>query len=129
MASLPGGLLPNYRWQAFDTDGELLAGALLYSYESGGTFSTPLSLYSDVDLSVALSNPVEADSSGRFPAMFLQPEGYDLILKDADGNEIWRITDVEDIGQSFLSNLGLQMAAGTYDVNSGYVPVDGDWFI
>jgi hypothetical protein len=129
MASLPGGLLPNYRWQAFDADGLLLPLAELSSYESGGTFSTPLPLYSDVDLTTALANPVVADSAGRFPAMFMLPEGYDLILKDTDGNEIYRITDVEDIGQAFLANLGLQMASGTYDVNSGYTVIEGDWFV
>jgi hypothetical protein len=61
--------------------------------------------------------------------MFLKPEGYDLIPNDADDNEIWRITDVEDIGQTFLANLGLQMASGTFDVNSGYTIIPGDWFV
>lgn len=129
MAQLPAGLLPNYRWQALDDDGTILPFAQLFAYESGGTFSTPLDLYSDVDLTVPLANPVVADAGGRFAAMFLQPEGYDLILQDQDGNEIWRITDVEDIGQTFLSNLGVQMASGTYDVNSGYVVIAGDWFV
>ncbi len=129
MASLPAGLLPLYRWQALDSEGLILPGAKLYSYESGGSFSTPLFLYSDVDLTVELSNPVVADASGRFAAMFLQPEGYDLILNDADGNEIWRITDVEDVGQTFLANLGVQMSSGTFDVSSGYTIIPGDWFV
>ena len=130
MAQLPGALLPNYRWQATDNvTGAILPLAELYAYETGGTFSVLQSLYSDVDLAVALANPVVADSAGRFAAMFMLPVGYDLILKDADGNEIWRVTDIEDIGQAFLSNLGLQMAAGTEDVASGYQVVDGDWLV
>jgi hypothetical protein len=129
MASLPAGLLPNYRWQALDADGAILPGAKLYSYETGGSFSTPLFLYSDVDLAVPLANRVVADGDGRFAAMFLQPEGYDLILNDADGTEIWRIQNVEDVGQTFLSTLGLQLASGTFDVASGYTIILGDWFV
>lgn len=124
--TLPGGTLGLPRWQAFDADGTILPGALLHSYESGGTFSTPQFLYADSDLSTPLTNPVEADTDGRFPQMFLLGTSYDLRLKDADGNTIWSALDVEDIGQAFLSDLGVELATGSRDVTSGYTVTDTD---
>ena len=129
MAQLPAGQFLFSSQQLFDDSGTPLSLARLLTYESGGTFSVLQSLYSDVDLAVALSNPVIADSAGRFPSLFVLPVGYDWILQDADGNEIIRGIDFEDIGQAFLSNLGVQMATGTEDVASGYQVVDGDWLV
>lgn len=124
--ALPGGILFDPRWIAFDADGAILPGALLASYETGGTFSTPQFLYSDSDLTTPLTNPVEADTDGRFPAMYLLPTGYDLRLSDADGNTIWSCENVEDIGQAFLSDLGAELATGSRDVTSGYTITDTD---
>ena len=124
--ALPGGILNNPRWIAFDSDGEVLPNAKLYSYETGGSFSTPQALYSSSALTVALSNPVVSDSGGRFAAMFLLPTGYDLRLLDEDDNVIWTALNVEDIGQAFLSDLGATFADGARDVVSGYTVLSSD---
>ena len=129
MAQLPAGQFLFSSQQLFDNSGAPLSLAQILTYETGGTFSVLQSLYSDVDLTVALANPVAADSAGRFPSLFVLPVGYDWILQDSGGNEICRGIDFIDVGQSFLSNLGLQMASGTEDVASGYQVVDGDWLV
>lgn len=129
MSTLPGGLLPDYRWQAFDSNGDPLAGALLYAYTSGGSFSTPQALYTDSALSVAHANPTVADADGRFAAMYLLPTSYDLRLKTSAGVTVWSVQNVSDIGQSFLTNLGTTMATGSTGVTSPYTMLTTDNYI
>ena len=74
-------------WQVADANGVPLPGALLYSYEAGT--STPLPLYVDEALTVPLPNPVVADSAGRFPALYAQPQDYRLDLFTAGGSLVW----------------------------------------
>jgi hypothetical protein len=74
-------------WQVADANGVPLPGALLYSYEAGT--STPLPLYVDEALTVPLPNPVVADSAGRFPALYAQPQNYRLDLFTAGGSLVW----------------------------------------
>lgn len=47
------------------------AAARLYFYQTGTT--TPQNTYQDADLGTAHANPVEADSAGNFPPIFLDP--------------------------------------------------------
>lgn len=129
MATLPGGVLWDPRWQAFDANGEPLSNCKLFSYTTGGSFSTPQSLYTDSALTIAHANPVVADSAGRFAEMFMLAEGYDLRLKDENDVTIWSATDVEDIGQSFLTSLGETFATGSTAVTSGYVMLTTDNYI
>ena len=72
-------LLP--RSQVVGLDGRPLAGAKLYTYETGT--ATPKSVFTDAALTVPHANPVIADSAGRFPAMFLAVGDYRTILTDA----------------------------------------------
>lgn len=72
-------LLP--RSQTLGLDGRPIAGAKLYTYETGT--STPKAVFTDAGLSVAHANPVEADAAGRFPAMFAAPGEYRTVLADA----------------------------------------------
>lgn len=53
---------------ARDRDGQLQAGALLYVYENGTT--TKATIYTDEGLSVLSPNPVVANSSGQFSAVW-----------------------------------------------------------
>lgn len=60
-----------------------MPGAYYQFYESGTT--TPAAVYADGALSTPLTNPVEADSDGRFPAIYLDPGVvYRVQLYDAD---------------------------------------------
>jgi hypothetical protein len=56
------------RATANDANGNPLAGALIYTYETGTT--TPLATYTTSALSVANANPIVADSAGRFGPIY-----------------------------------------------------------
>lgn len=73
--------------QVFDANGDPLPGAKLYFYESGT--STPKNTYSDAGLTVPNSNPVIADSAGRFASIFLDPENYKVALHTAQDTLVW----------------------------------------
>lgn len=75
------------RMQVFDSDGAPLAGAQMEFYESGT--STPKDTFSDDGLTAANTNPVLADSAGRFGEIFLASGDYKVILKDSGGVTIW----------------------------------------
>ena len=75
------------RSTAFDANGDPISGAKLEFFESGTT--TPLDTFSDDALTVANTNPVIADSAGRFGDIFLQQADYKVTLSDADDNVIW----------------------------------------
>lgn len=84
-------LLP--RSQIVAADGRPVAGAKLNTYESGT--STAKAVYSDAALTIAHTNPVVADSAGRFPAMFLAGGDYRTVLTDAEDMVIWTDDPVE----------------------------------
>jgi hypothetical protein len=53
---------------ARDWAGDIVPGALLYTYATGTT--TLLTVYQDVDATIPHPNPIEADSNGVFPQIF-----------------------------------------------------------
>ncbi len=69
--------------RALDENGNPLPGAKWYFYDSGTT--TLRSVYTSSDLTTEHSNPVVADSGGRFPPIYLDVVfQYRGILRDAD---------------------------------------------
>jgi hypothetical protein len=52
--------------QFFDNTGLPLNGGLIYTYQAGST--TPLATYTDINGTIANSNPIVLDSSGRPPS-------------------------------------------------------------
>ncbi|MDO9334927.1 MAG: hypothetical protein Q7T61_00870 [Caulobacter sp.] len=65
-----------------NANGAPISGAKAYFYLTGTT--TLENVYADNALTTPLSNPVIADSAGRFPPIFLDPAiSYRLIAKDA----------------------------------------------
>lgn len=91
--------------RATDANGRPLPGAELYFYESGTL--DPADVYTTDDLDTAHSNPVEANSGGLFPAIYLDPDvAYRAVLKTAAGVE------VQDIDP--------------YDATSVYTPASGE---
>jgi hypothetical protein len=84
-------LLP--REQVFDANGQVMPGAKLYTYASGT--STLKTTYSDAGLTVANTNPLVADSAGRFGDIFPGVGAYKLVLQDADGVTIWTADPVD----------------------------------
>ena len=67
--------------QFFDNNGVPLSGGLIYTYQAGS--STPLATYTDVNGTIANSNPIVLDSSGRTPAEVWLTYGfnYKFVLK------------------------------------------------
>lgn len=74
-------------WQVFDGNGDPLAGAKLYFYDTGTLDAK--NTYSDNALSTPNANPVVADSAGRFGDIFLEAGTYRVVLKDSNDVEIW----------------------------------------
>jgi hypothetical protein len=79
------GVIPIALQQVISANGQPLSGALLYVYQAG-TVATPQNAFSDPGLTIPLSNPLVADSTGRSDRF--QRRG-DLRLSDDAGANTW----------------------------------------
>jgi hypothetical protein len=81
-------------WQFFDNNGIPLAGGLLYTYQAGT--STPLATYTTNSGSIANSNPIVLDSSGRPPQEIWLNSQYSLkmVLQTASAVTIWTMDNL-----------------------------------
>ena len=83
--------------QVFDSNGDPLPGAKLITRVPGTT--TPKATYNAPDLLSPLTNPVIADSAGRFPQMWASTgDNFDLVLTDEDDVTIESYGDVTALG-------------------------------
>lgn len=85
---------PYSRQVVIDQNGDVAAGALAYFY-SGGT-TTPLTTYSDKNLTTPHPHPVVADAYGRFPRVFIDFVDYGEKVTTADGTQLWYDTDIDN---------------------------------
>lgn len=78
---------------ALDNNGDTVSGAKLHSYEAGTT--TAQSLFTSADSTVAATNPVVADSNGKFPQLYMgSGQSYKLRLSNsADTLTYWEADD------------------------------------
>ena len=92
--------------QFFDNNGIPLSGGLLYAYQAGS--STPLATYTTISGTVANSNPIVLNSSGRLDNEIWLTYGYfyKFVLKDASGNLLGTYDNIYGI-------VGVQGAVGT----------------
>ena len=88
--------------QFFDNTGLPLNGGLIYTYQAGST--TPLATYTDVNGTIANSNPIVLDSSGRLP------------------NEVWL---TYGFFYKFVVKTSAAVTLGTYDNLYGIIGVAG----
>jgi len=74
--------------QFFDNTGLPLNGGLIYTYQAGST--TPLATYTDVNGTIANSNPIVLDSSGRTPSEIWLTYGfnYKFVVKTSAGTTL-----------------------------------------
>lgn len=86
--------------QFFDNTGLPLNGGLIYTYQAGST--TPLATYTDVNGTIANSNPIVLDSSGRLP------------------NEVWL---TYGFFYKFVVKTSAAVTLGTYDNIYGIIGV------
>ena len=82
------------QWQALDSNGDVVNGALLNFFISGTT--TPQDTFSDEALTSANANPVVADGAGRFGRIYLDPgKVYKIRLTDSAAVQIWEEDNVK----------------------------------
>lgn len=80
--------------RVFDNLGLLGAGFKLNFFLTSTT--TPKDTFSDVALTIPNTNPVIADSTGRFTQIFVEDlADYKAVLTDADDNTIWTSDPVD----------------------------------
>lgn len=92
--------------QFFDNNGNILAGGKLYSYEAGTT--TPKTTYTSVAGTVANTNPIILDSSGRISGEVWLTSGasYKFAMTDSVGNSIGTWDNIDGIN-GFAATLAL----------------------
>ena len=92
--------------QFFDNTGLPLNGGLIYTYQAGS--STALATYTDVGGSVANSNPIVLDSSGRLTNEIWLSYGYfyKFVVKTSAGTTLGTYDNIYGI-------VGVQTAVGT----------------
>lgn len=77
-------LVPVWAFSMIDSNGEPISGAKLYCYEAGSVSTSQL-CYQDSALTTAHTNPIVADSAGRFATpVYAQNLQYKFVLKDAN---------------------------------------------
>lgn len=72
-----------------DSNGAVVSGALLYTYAAGTV--TPQATYTDGTGSTPLSNPVVADATGLFPAIWTGGLTYDFACYTPGGTLLWEV--------------------------------------
>lgn len=96
--------------RALDANADPYSGALLYLYATGTT--TPQAGYTTADLSVPHTNPVVADSGGKFPNIYLDATlSYRGVLKNSTGAVT--LHDIDPINSGTLNALGLSSGSAS----------------
>jgi YVTN family beta-propeller protein len=109
---------PSY--QALSSSGSALPAAQLFFYITGT--STAAAVYGDAARTTTLANPVIADSQGRFPQIYPNPDIiYRAVLKDSGGTQQW-LQDGVTI-QTFPCTAA-EISAGILPVSYAYEPLD-----
>ena len=101
-------------FQALDDNGAPLLGAKLLFYEAGTT--TPRDVFSDAGLSTAISQPVIADSAGRFEDIYMAAADYKAVLQNSASVEVWtqdNYTPPASGSANLLNGISTQAAART----------------
>ena len=104
--------------QFFDNNGVPLTGGLLYTYSAGTT--TPSATYTSITGSIANSNPIVLDSSGRVPNEIWLTSGstYKFILQNSSGVQIGSWDNIPGIND--FTSLYTQLASSNGSSLIGY---------
>lgn len=89
-----GTVMPAPKFTAYDNNGAPLNGGKLYVYAAGT--STPVTTYSDVDLTVSNQNPVVLDAGGR-ATVFLSPGSYKFVQKTSANVVVWSQDNITSV--------------------------------
>lgn len=107
--------------QFFDSNGDPLAGGLLYTYNAGTT--TPVSTYTSRSGVAFNTNPIVLNSSGRTPAEIWLEGGvlYKFVLKDSTFVQIGSYDNIPAVNDPTTTN-NLITVAGTNALTGLAVP-------
>lgn len=96
-------VIPQLFSRTFDGNGIIASGARAFWYSAGT--STPVTVYTDSALSVAHANPVVADSTGVFAAVYAPAGTYKVVIKQsvADGGATLYEVDNFEVTETDLS--------------------------
>lgn len=108
---MPTRLLPP-GYQVIDPNGRPVSGAQLYTYAAGT--STPKPTFSDAGLTSPNTNPVVADSAGRFGPIFADVGDYRIVMQTSTGASIFAADPVEG-----ASGLATEPGAGIRNLLTG----------
>lgn len=118
-------LWPLSRTKEYDINGDPVVGAQAHFYDSGTT--TPQTVYSDAGLSESLDQPVETDSYGRWPAVYLNPDpgAYRQRVLDADDTLLFDDDEVDvplaaDFTPPEAGETSTELLYGTLDIKLRY---------
>jgi microcystin-dependent protein len=98
--------------QQFDVHGRPLSGGKLHFYQAGTT-STPQNAYKDLALTLPHPNPIELNSAGRVPQLFLADGYIKIALVDSHGVEQEETDFVLVVGPSSGEGSGPSVDATT----------------
>ncbi len=113
---------PKQRFWVIDDEGiQPCTGSLAFFV--AGT-DTPAAVFADPQGDVSLGVIVNLEDDGYAPPIYLDTSfAYKVILfaeEDAGGAQIWEVDGVEDVGASFLEDLGVIQTDGSKGVETGY---------
>jgi len=116
--------------QFFDNTGLPLNGGLIYTYQAGST--TPLATYTDVNGTVANSNPIVLDSSGRTPSEIWLTYGfnYKFVVQTSAGVTLGTYDNLYGIIGVANTSIGTIIPTGLISLwygSIGSVPVG--WYL
>jgi hypothetical protein len=113
--------------QQISATGVPLSGALLYIYQENS--STPVTTYSDFTLATEQTFPIEADSAGRLPQIWVEDGSYRARLTTSAGVEVFDEASVTAIGASSTtgssSSSSSSSSTGFETGDPIWVPVSG----
>jgi len=93
-----GTLAPAAYQTVLDDAGHPISGALIWTYLAGT--STPTPTWTDVGLTTPNTNPIVADSAGRWNAYLSPGASYKFVFQDAGGGSIRVVDPVPSIPTS-----------------------------
>lgn len=108
--------------QILDSNGDPIVGAKKYFFEPGS--STLKTIYSDSALTLATTNPVVSDSSGRFPDIFLDGT-YKEVQEDENGVTLWTR---DPVGDTITGQLEAWDSGTTYSIDEIVLGSDGEYY-
>lgn len=113
-------------FQPVDANGDVLPGAKLQTFFS--TTTTPITTYTDADLTIPHPNPVVADAKGEFPAIFLSIAEHRMVLLDQNDvqvnvyDPVNRIEQITTTQGNTVEVLTASQGQTVFNLSNPYIP-------